>query len=77
MMFPFPATNAGGLMLYGVRFEVALRFVVQHDLPPPSGLLHDALEHVQAVVVEAETQELAEHYVDLVRLALERQADRS
>ena len=60
-----------------MRFEVALSFVVRADLPPPSGLLHDALEHVQAVVVEAETQELAEHYVDMVRIALERTADRS
>jgi hypothetical protein len=59
-----------------MRYEVGLRFVVDKTLPPPSTVLHDALEHVCGLTVEADTNELAEHYVNLIRLALIREADK-
>jgi hypothetical protein len=56
-------------------FEVSVRFSVDPDMPPSRNILHDALEHIQGLMIEASNQEVAEHYAQLVITALERQAD--
>lgn len=52
-------------------FRVGLTFAVDDGQPPPRAVIHDALEALRAVEVEAPTQEAAEHFVDRIRLVLE------
>jgi hypothetical protein len=54
-------------------FRVGLTFRVDKTLPPERAPLHDALEALRAVDIEAPTSEAAEHFADLLRLALERE----
>lgn len=57
------------------RYEVSLTFTVDATLPPERNVLHATLEHVRAVIVQAESVEEAELWVDQIRIALERYAD--
>jgi hypothetical protein len=52
-----------------VVVRVGLTFTV--DRSTPSDPLHDALEALRALELEAPTTEVGEHYADLIRRALE------
>jgi hypothetical protein len=52
-------------------FRVGISFSVERDMLLPRVVIHDALEALQAIEIEAPTQEVAEHYADLIRLVLE------
>jgi hypothetical protein len=55
-----------------VIVRVALHFTVSQAHPAPRVPLHDALEALRALEVEAPTLEAGEHYGELLRAALER-----
>jgi len=55
-----------------VIVRVTLHFTVDRSVPPPSETLHDALEALRALEIEASSVEQAELYADLIRVALER-----
>jgi len=54
-------------------FRIGLTFRVDKTIPPMREPIHDALEAVRAVEVEAPTSEVAEHYATLLKSALERE----
>lgn len=55
--------------------RVDLSFETDDSMPPPRWTLHDALDAMRYVEVEAPTLEVGELYVDEIRRALERESN--
>ncbi|HYQ96749.1 MAG TPA: hypothetical protein VEO92_00155 [Candidatus Nitrosocosmicus sp.] len=56
-------------------YSIGINFEVDNTMPPPRNVIHEALEAVRGIDVEAPTSEVAEHYVDVLMRALMQVAD--